>query len=129
MDAEQIQQLADLPRQLGVTLSLVVVLAFALLIIYKMVLRWTAPGTPGTQTRCQLGPKHYTQIEEIHAMATDDHESIEKMDEGILRGDFSCPWKGRDEVRDHFDLIRGNTEALRALTYEVKLLRQNGGPK
>ena len=57
----------------------------------------------------------------------DVHQYTESVQRQIASGVFSCAWKDRDEVRDHFDAIRDLTTEIKALARELRLTRNGGG--
>jgi hypothetical protein len=85
--------------------------------------------------QCQVDPLHFQ-----HATAV--HDAVMDWDDKINRGDFSCAWRDRDEIRDVLELLKsqaGRQEdavvATRELTTEVRALAlemrttRNGGAK
>lgn len=78
---------------------------------------------------CASDPLYFQRVREIH-------EHAKNLDAQILHGDFSCQWKDRDEVRDFMEAVRAQTvasrqqtEAVTALTVEMRLTRNGGNSK
>lgn len=80
-----------------------------------------------TPLACQVDPVHFQRVKEMG-------QSIGRWDDMIQRGEFSCVWKSRDEVRDYIESQRLLHNSLKELTtavgnLTVEVRRQNGGPK
>jgi len=76
---------------------------------------------------CQIDPLHFQHVKETA-------ESIREWDDKINRGDFSCAWRDRDEVRDFLEELRANrtataslTDSVDALAEELRTTRNGGG--
>lgn len=89
-------------------------------------------GSPPGFLACQVDPLHFQRIREVH-------EKVESWDVRVQRGDFSCVWRDRDEIRDLLETLRSSStetrNALREMTRALRSLeaqlRTNagGGPR
>ena len=91
------------------------------------IVRQTFLGTR-TPTASSMRQMDHQRIKDIHRMSTDT-------DNHKKAGDYSCVWRGRDEVRDSLELQRDVLDmptqlltALKDLTTELRLAR-NGGSR
>lgn len=106
----------------------------AVLIFLKYVLDWVKHvlfkrSGDGEHNRRAPAVLKCEQNEHISGIVT----SLEKMEEGILRGDFSCLWGDQEKVTRFIvlqeQMVDGLAKAVTAidgLTTEVRLTRQNG---
>ena len=117
------------------------VVGFALIIIWKLLdigkhlflnKKGLAPSIPVDfnihTPHCKYDPLYAKRVEYLE-------KSINNMDLLIAEGRFDCQWKGRDEIRDLLEIMRGlatatenNTNEVKALANELRKNRRiNGG--
>lgn len=101
------------------------IVAFALMVVWKLldvgkqvfltkrIINGNVKVPVMSPLACQVDPQHFGRIKEIH-------KYTENVSERIARGQFSCEWKDRDEVRDFAQSIKDLTNEIKGLRLDLK---------
>ena len=72
---------------------------------------------------CSAHPDHFNEVSNANVNASRSRDLLEKWDDKINQGFFSCNFKDRDEVIGLINAIKDNTKAVTELTRTMR----NGG--
>ena len=94
------------------------VVTLALLIVYRVLdvakhFLLNKKGIASQHLACQADPQYPQRIRDMSRFTVDLQTRIDK-------GEFTCAWRGRDEVRDLLEGMRNLTKAVGTLTTELQ---------